>query len=215
MSLRIPSISVWLAVVIAANGQVDKPLPAQNADRSAAPGASPSPVRFAAHRLNRFRSEAVGVADFNGDGKLDIVAGPSCISAPDWKPVKIRTLSGKVDDQGKGYVDDFMNLPLDVDGDGRLDRRVVRLVLQVRAVVSQVARHGRRVARGSGGHQRELRGRGTSWTSMATARRGRSWRTARPRFGMKPARCRDGKRGLVKHVISDKRHELTAAAWAT
>ena len=61
------------------------------------------------------------MADFNGDGKLDIVAGPYLYLAPDWKPVKIRTLAGQVDEQGKGYVDDFMNLPLDVDGDGKLD----------------------------------------------------------------------------------------------
>src|SRR6185369_5678173 len=60
-------------------------------------------------------------ADFNGDGKLDIAAGPNLYPAPDWKPVKIRTLSGDVDEAGKGYRDDFMNLPLDVDGDGKLD----------------------------------------------------------------------------------------------
>lgn len=83
--------------------------------------AAESSVRFVGHRLGQVRSEAVGVADFNGDSKLDIVAGPNLYLAPDWKPVKIRTLSGEVDGQGKGYVDDFMNLPLDVNGDGRQD----------------------------------------------------------------------------------------------
>ncbi len=83
--------------------------------------AADSPVTFALHRLGHVRSEAVGVADFNGDGKLDVVAGPNLYLAPDWKAVKIRTLSGEVDNQGKGYVDDFMNLPLDVDRDGRVD----------------------------------------------------------------------------------------------
>ncbi len=78
-------------------------------------------VTFVPHRLGQVRSEAVGVGDFNGDGRLDIVAGPHLYLAPDWKAAKIRTLSGQVDSQGKGYVDDFMNLPLDVDGDGRLD----------------------------------------------------------------------------------------------
>jgi hypothetical protein len=80
-----------------------------------------SPVTFAQHRIGTVRSEACGVGDFNNDGRLDIVAGPSLYLAPDWKAVKIRTLSGSVDDQGKGYFDDFMNLPLDVDGDGQLD----------------------------------------------------------------------------------------------
>ena len=86
-----------------------------------APGAVESPVKFVAHRLGQVRSEAVGVADFNGDGKLDIVAGPSVYLAPDWKAVTIRTLEGAVDSQGKGYTDDFMNLPFDVNGDGKPD----------------------------------------------------------------------------------------------
>lgn len=78
-------------------------------------------VPFTTHRVGTFRSEACGVADFNNDGRLDIVAGPNLYLAPDWRPVTIRTLSGSVDEQGKGYYDDFMNLPVDVDGDGKLD----------------------------------------------------------------------------------------------
>lgn len=83
--------------------------------------AADSPVKFETHRIAQVRSEALGVADFNGDGKLDIVAGPSLYLAPDWKPTAIRKLSGSVDDQGLGYMDDFMNLPLDMDDDGKLD----------------------------------------------------------------------------------------------
>ena len=86
-----------------------------------APNAQPSPVKFVKHRIGTFRSEALGVGDFNNDGKLDIVAGPFLYLAPDFKPLKIRTLKGKVDDKGKGYHHDFMNGPLDVDGDGKLD----------------------------------------------------------------------------------------------
>ncbi|MGQ9576389.1 MAG: FG-GAP repeat domain-containing protein [Thermoguttaceae bacterium] len=79
------------------------------------------PLKFVMHRVGKFRSEACGVADFNKDGKLDIVAGPYIYFAPDWKPHQIRTLEGEVDQQGKGYYRDFMNLPLDVDGDGQID----------------------------------------------------------------------------------------------
>jgi hypothetical protein len=91
------------------------------AETSRAPGAVNSTIQFTAHRVGQFRSEAVAVADFNGDRKLDIVAGAYLYLAPDWKPVKIRSVSGSVDQQGKGYYDDFMNLALDVDGDGKPD----------------------------------------------------------------------------------------------
>lgn len=83
--------------------------------------ANPPPLEFTAHRVGMFRSEACGVGDFNADGKLDIVAGPYLYLAPLWEPVKIRSLQGEVDEQGKGYYWDFMNAPLDVDGDGKLD----------------------------------------------------------------------------------------------
>jgi len=84
-------------------------------------GASTNPVRFNQHRIGSFRSEACCVADFNADGKLDVLGGENLYLAPDWKPVKIRTIKGSVDDQGKGYRWDFANLALDVDGDGRPD----------------------------------------------------------------------------------------------
>jgi hypothetical protein len=94
---------------------------------SAAAQKSPT---FVVHRIGQFRSEACGVADFNNDGKLDIVAGPYWYEAPHWKPHQFRSLEGKADEKGKtykvdekgvGYWDDFMNVPLDVDGDGLTD----------------------------------------------------------------------------------------------
>jgi hypothetical protein len=94
------------------------PPPAKAAD---APGVQPSPVPFVTHRIGTYRSEACGVGDFDGDGKLDIVAGPLWYQAPAWTPHKLRELRGKVNNAGKGYHDDFMNAPLDVDGDGKLD----------------------------------------------------------------------------------------------
>ncbi len=78
-------------------------------------------LKFAPHHVGTFRSEACCVGDFNNDGKPDIAAGPFLYLAPDWKPRKIRELAGSVDENGKGYYDDFMNAAVDVDGDGRLD----------------------------------------------------------------------------------------------
>ncbi|MCX6908883.1 MAG: hypothetical protein NTY01_12685 [Verrucomicrobia bacterium] len=69
----------------------------------------PSEVKFTMHRVDKFRSEACGVADFNGDGKPDIFAGEFLYLAPDFKPVKVRTIAGSVDENGKGYRNDFAN----------------------------------------------------------------------------------------------------------
>jgi hypothetical protein len=118
--------AILAAVIVATNlaGADNPPAagPATAAAEAKLPeGAVPSPVKFVMRRIGNFRSEALGVADFSKDGKLDVVAGPIWYEAPDWKPHKFRTLRGSVDQAGKGYYDDFANLPLDVDGDGLLD----------------------------------------------------------------------------------------------
>ena len=86
-----------------------------------APGSLLTPLTFIPHRIGTYRSEACAVADFNGDGKPDIVAGNYLYLAPDWKPVKIRQVDSNVTEEGKGYADDFCNLVLDVNGDGKPD----------------------------------------------------------------------------------------------
>ena len=80
-----------------------------------------SGVSFRVKRIGQCRTEACGVADFNNDGRPDIVAGPYLYLAPDFKPLKVREVKSEVNEQGKGYAHDFMNLPLDVNKDGRLD----------------------------------------------------------------------------------------------
>ena len=85
---------------------------------SASTATSAAEVKFSPHRVGRFRAEACGVADFNNDGKPDIVAGMYWYEAPKWKTHKFRDSAAKldpqgkthaVDEKGKGYYDDFSN----------------------------------------------------------------------------------------------------------
>jgi hypothetical protein len=60
--------------------------------------------------------EAVAVADINRDGKPDIVSGESWFESPRWEKHPLRQI-----DYSNGYIDNFSDLPVDVDGDGWID----------------------------------------------------------------------------------------------
>lgn len=76
----------------------------------------PGDIPFRKHELDIGASETCALADINGDGKLDIVSGENWYEAPDWKKHSFRSLS-----YTNGYIDNFSDLPLDADGDGRVD----------------------------------------------------------------------------------------------
>jgi hypothetical protein len=171
-----------------------------------APGAVPSAVKFVMHRVGRYRSEACGVGDFNNDGRPDIVAGPYWYEAPDWKPHKYRDLAGNVDDNGKGYRHDFMNAPLDVDGDGLLDLVTCGwFIKQVAWYRNTGARGGpwpMTVAERNGNYETgdlcDIDGDGKALEIIPAAKH-TSWSES--------AVDRDGVRRLVRHEVSSKPHQ--------
>ncbi len=62
------------------------------------------------------KCEAAAIVDVNGDGVLDIIAGTHWYEGPDWKKHPLRDIP-----YDNEYFDDFCNLPMDIDGDGRPD----------------------------------------------------------------------------------------------
>ncbi|MBV9037040.1 MAG: VCBS repeat-containing protein [Acidobacteriaceae bacterium] len=76
----------------------------------------PDEIPFEKHPLDSGSAEAAAVADINNDGKLDIVAGEYWYGAPTWTKHHFRKIL-----YANNYIEDLSTLPLDVDGDGRVD----------------------------------------------------------------------------------------------
>jgi hypothetical protein len=76
----------------------------------------PPDIPFQKHTLDLGANEACAFADLNGDGKLDIVSGENWYAAPKWTKHRFRDIHFE-----NNYIDDFSDLPLDVDGDGHID----------------------------------------------------------------------------------------------
>jgi hypothetical protein len=71
---------------------------------------------FRTERLDAGQSETAALADLNSDGKLDIVSSESWFEAPSWTKRPIRTIPFT-----NNYVDNFSDLPVDVDANGHVD----------------------------------------------------------------------------------------------
>ena len=76
----------------------------------------PADIAFQVHRIDPGYGETCTIADLNRDGKADIVAGESWYEAPTWKKHHLRQI-----DYTNGYIDNFSDLAVDVDGDGWTD----------------------------------------------------------------------------------------------
>jgi hypothetical protein len=75
--------------------------------------------RWKQHAINdQSPFEACGVADFNGDGRVDVFCGDSWYEAPNWKKHKVRDVPASANPH---YYEDFCDSPLDVNADGRPD----------------------------------------------------------------------------------------------
>jgi hypothetical protein len=71
---------------------------------------------FKKHQLDGGANESTAITDVNKDGRLDIVSGENWFEAPDWRKHRFREIPFQ-----NGYIDDFSNFALDVNGDGYPD----------------------------------------------------------------------------------------------
>ena len=73
-------------------------------------------IPFEKHALDLGSNETCAVADLNRDGRLDIVSGENWYEGPRWTRHHFRTIS-----YTDNYIDNFSDLPADVNGDGAPD----------------------------------------------------------------------------------------------
>jgi hypothetical protein len=88
----------------------------------------PADIAFRVQMIDPGFSESVAVADFNKDGRPDILSAEYWYEAPAWTKHKIRDIPFN-----GSYIDNFSDLPVDVDGDGYTD--IVQIAYFARRIV--------------------------------------------------------------------------------
>lgn len=73
-------------------------------------------IPFAKHTIDLSQNEPAAFADIDKDGRLDIVSGENWFAGPSWTRHHFRQIPFTAN-----YIDDFSDLPLDVNGDGYPD----------------------------------------------------------------------------------------------
>ncbi len=73
-------------------------------------------IAYRLHLLDPGANETAAIADLNRDGKPDIISGERWYEAPTWQPHPLREINST-----RNYIDNFSDLPVDVDGDGNVD----------------------------------------------------------------------------------------------
>lgn len=116
-----------LVLVLAASVLIQASAPGQS-QPSARHASRPVDLRFDVRMIDPGFSESLAVADFNKDGRLDILSAEHWYEAPAWTKRKIRDIPFN-----GSYIDNFSDLPMDVDGDGLTD--IIQIAYFARRIV--------------------------------------------------------------------------------